>query len=134
MKNGRRIIVVCVMAGVLACLTAGCGDAQQRSEQKKELPDLTGTIDGSAPGDSAGTGSAASAYTINGKRVQLGEPGADGKVSFLTSVSGALNGDGLDDLSTFETDADGWGFLCRSADRHLHEGGWPIGAGRDTYG
>jgi len=85
------------MAGVLACLIVGCGDAQQRSEQKKELPDLTGTSDGSAPGDSSATGSTASAYTINGKRVQLGEPGADGKVSLLASVSGDLNGDGRDD-------------------------------------
>ena len=85
------------MAGVLACLIAGCGDAQQRSEQKKELRDLTGNSDGSVPGDSSGTGSAASAYTINGKRVQLGEPGADGKVSLLASVSGDLNGDGRDD-------------------------------------
>ena len=97
MKNSRRIIVVCVMAGVLACLLAGCGNAQLRSEQKKVLPDLPENTDGSAPGDSSGTGSAASAYTINGKRVQLGEPGADGKVSLLASVSGDLNGDGRDD-------------------------------------
>ena len=85
------------MAGVLACLIVGCGDAQQRSEQKEELPDLTRTSDGSVPGGSSAIGSAASAYTINRKRVQLGEPGADGKVSLLASVSGDLNGDERDD-------------------------------------
>ena len=82
------------MAGVLACLIVGCGDAQQRSEQKELLPDLTGTVDSSAPGDSTTAGSA---HTINGKRVKLGEPSADGKVSLLASVSGDLNGDGRDD-------------------------------------
>ena len=97
MKNNRRTIVVCVMAGVLACLIVGCGDAQQRSEQKEELPDLTRTSDDSALGGWSAIGSAASAYTINGKRVQLGEPGVDGKVSLLASVSGDLNGDGRDD-------------------------------------
>ena len=97
MKNSKRAIVACVMAGVLACLIVGCGDAQQRNEQKKELPNLTGTSDGSASGDSSATGSAASAYTINGKRVQLGEPSADGKVSLLASVSGDFNEDGRDD-------------------------------------
>lgn len=97
MKNSRSTIVACVMAGVIACLIAGCGEVQQRSEQKEELPDLTETIDDRALGDSSDTGSVASAYTINGKRMQLGEPGADGKVSLLTSVSGDLNGDGRDD-------------------------------------
>jgi len=36
-------------------------------------------------------------YTINGKRMQLGESGADGKVSLLASVRGDLNDDGRDD-------------------------------------
>ncbi len=82
---------------MLACLIVGCGDAQQRNEQKKELPGHTGTIDSSAPANSSATGSAAPTYTINGKRAQPGEPGADGKVSLLASVSGDLNKDGHDD-------------------------------------
>jgi len=97
MTNSRRTISACVVVSVLACLIVGCGDAQQRSEQKEELPDLTGTSDGSALGDPSATGSAVSAYTINGKQVQLGEPGADGKVWLLASVSRDLNGDGRDD-------------------------------------
>ena len=34
------------MAGMLACLIFGCGDAQQRKEHEKPLPDLTETSDG----------------------------------------------------------------------------------------
>ena len=97
MKNVRRKIVACVVAGVSAYLLAGCGNAQLRSEQKKVLPNLPENIDGSAPGDSSVTESAASPYTIEGKRVQLDEPGTIGTVSLLASVSGDLNGDGHDD-------------------------------------
>lgn len=82
------------MAGVLASVIVGCRDAQQRNEQKE---DLTATREGSTPGDSSATGSSALAYTINGKPVQLGESGVDGKVSLLASVSGDLNEDGRDD-------------------------------------
>ena len=89
--------MACVLTSVVACLIVGCRDAQQRSVQKQELPDLTGTSDGSALGDPSATGSAVSAFTINGKHVQLGEPGAEGKVSLLTSVSGDLSGDARDD-------------------------------------
>jgi hypothetical protein len=85
------------MAAVLACLTVGCTDAQQRKELKKALPDLAGTSDGSALGDSSVTGLAAFAYKVNGKLVQPGKRGADGTVSFLASVSGDLNGDGRND-------------------------------------
>lgn len=99
MKNNRRSIVACVIAGVLACLIVGCGGAQQRSEQKEALPGLTRTSDISAPGGSSAIGTTVPAYRINGKRVQLGETGADGKVSLLASVSGDLNGDERDDLA-----------------------------------
>lgn len=97
MKNIRRKIVACVAAGVLACLLAGCGNTQLRSEQKKVLADLPENTDGSAPGDSSVAESAASPYRIEGKRVQPGEPGTNGTVSLLASVSGDLNGDGHDD-------------------------------------
>ena len=98
MKNVRRKIVACVAAGVFACLLAGCGNAQLRSEQKKVLPDLPENTDGSAPpGDSSVTESAMSPFTIEGKRVQLGVPGSIGTVSLLASVSGDLNGDGHND-------------------------------------
>lgn len=97
MNNTRRIIVACVIAAALACLAGGCRDAQQRKEQKKALPGLAETSDGSALGDSSVTGLAASAYTINGNRVQPGERGADSKVSLLASVNGDLNGDGRED-------------------------------------
>jgi len=97
MKNNRRTIVACFMAGMLTCLIFGCGDARQRKEHEKPLPDLTETSDGSAPADSSATGSAAQAYMINGKLVQPGEAGVDGKVSLLTSISGDLNEDGRGD-------------------------------------
>jgi hypothetical protein len=95
--ESRKAFVTSIMAGLLACLIVGCGDAQQKNAQREELPDLTGTSDTSAPADSSATGSAAPAYTINGKRVQPGKAGADGIVSLLASVNGDLNEDGRDD-------------------------------------
>ena len=68
-----------------------------RKRKKRELPDLAVTSNGSAPADSSANESAAPVYMINGKRVQPGEPGADGTVSLHASTSGDLDEDGRDD-------------------------------------